>query len=317
MCMHGIGKNIKHYGADHVVWGTDCLWWGSPQWAIDAFKRFQISDELCEKFGYKKITKEDKAKIFGLNAAKLYNVDVKAKRNAIPGDALEKAKMAYLDAGGARQNAAYGWVRAERLSEDCRATSVCCSPAPLRAARRRRRAQRGAPARAFPSRSSQRHRSRGRDPVLHEQVQGAQGIVRRSRRRGLDRRLVAAVHEGRRAAAERAAVRHLAHRLGRGGHAVDVSAAARQGHALRHADHRHQRHGRRQPRVLLRVRRRARSRADRAQHGAPSQLRARAHVQRRSAGRGRVVREAARRAQLPADARSAFTRACRSRRQRS
>ena len=70
MCQHLIGKNIKHYGADHVIWGTDCLWWGSPQWVIDAFKRFQISDELCEKFGYKKLTKEDKAKIFGLNAAK-------------------------------------------------------------------------------------------------------------------------------------------------------------------------------------------------------------------------------------------------------
>ena len=112
MCMHGIGKNIKHYGADHVVWGTDCLWWGSPQWAIEAFKRFQISDEFVEKFGYAKISKEDKAKILGLNAAKLYNVDVNAKRNAIPGDRLEKAKLAYLDAGGARQNAAYGWVRA-------------------------------------------------------------------------------------------------------------------------------------------------------------------------------------------------------------
>jgi hypothetical protein len=47
-----------------------------------------------------------------LNAAKLYNVDVNAKRNGIPGDRLEKAKLAYLDAGGARQNAAYGWVRA-------------------------------------------------------------------------------------------------------------------------------------------------------------------------------------------------------------
>ena len=66
MCQHLMGKNIKHYGADHVIWGTDCLWWGSPQWVIDAFKRFQISDELCEKFGYKKLTKEDKAKIFGL-----------------------------------------------------------------------------------------------------------------------------------------------------------------------------------------------------------------------------------------------------------
>jgi uncharacterized protein len=112
LCMHGMGKNIKHYGADHVVWGTDCLWWGSPQWAIEAFKRFDISDEFVEKFGYAKISKADKAKILGLNAARLYNVDVKAKRNAIPGDGLEKAKLAYLEAGGARQNAAYGWVRA-------------------------------------------------------------------------------------------------------------------------------------------------------------------------------------------------------------
>jgi uncharacterized protein len=113
MCMHGMGKNIKHYGADHVIWGTDCLWWGSPQWAIDAFKRFQISDEMCEKFGYKKITKEDKAKIFGLNAARLYNVDVKAKRKAFPADALDRLKTAYLEQGGQRENAAYGWVRAE------------------------------------------------------------------------------------------------------------------------------------------------------------------------------------------------------------
>ena len=113
MAMHGIGKNIKHYGADHVIWGTDCLWWGSPQWAIDAFKRFDISDEMCEKFGYKKITKEDKKKILGLNAAKLYKVDVKAKRNAFPADTLNQLKTAYLERGGQRHNAAYGWVRAD------------------------------------------------------------------------------------------------------------------------------------------------------------------------------------------------------------
>ena len=112
LCMHGMGKNIKHYGADHVVWGTDCLWWGSPQWAIEAFKRFNISDEFCEKFGYSKLTREDKAKILGLNAARLYNVDVNAQRKGIPGDGLEKAKLAYLAHGGQRENAAYGWVRA-------------------------------------------------------------------------------------------------------------------------------------------------------------------------------------------------------------
>jgi predicted TIM-barrel fold metal-dependent hydrolase len=112
LCMHGMGKNIKTYGSDHVIWGTDCLWWGSPQWGIDAFKRFQITDEFCEKFGYKKITKEDKARIFGLNAAKLYKVDVKAKRNALAPDALDRLKAEYLDRGGERSNAAYGWVRA-------------------------------------------------------------------------------------------------------------------------------------------------------------------------------------------------------------
>jgi predicted TIM-barrel fold metal-dependent hydrolase len=113
MCMHLMGKNIKYYGVDHVIWGTDCLWWGSPQWVIDAFKRFQISDELCDKFGYKKLTKEDKAKIFGLNAAKLYGVDVEAKRNALPKDAISKFKTAYMDQGGQRENAAHGWVRAD------------------------------------------------------------------------------------------------------------------------------------------------------------------------------------------------------------
>ncbi len=113
MAMHGMGKNIKLYGADHVIWGTDCLWWGSPQWVIDAFKRFQISDEMCSKFGYAKITKEDKQKIFGLNAAKIYGIDLKKKRNPLPPDALDRLKTAYVDRGTQRENGAYGWVRAD------------------------------------------------------------------------------------------------------------------------------------------------------------------------------------------------------------
>ncbi len=112
MCQHLIGKNVKYYGADHVIWGTDCLWWGSPQWVIEAFKRFQISDELCNKFGYKKLTKQDKQQIFGLNAARIYGVDVNAQRKGLPADTLTKLKDKYLSLGGHRDNAAYGWVRA-------------------------------------------------------------------------------------------------------------------------------------------------------------------------------------------------------------
>jgi predicted TIM-barrel fold metal-dependent hydrolase len=114
MCQHLIGKNVSIYGADHVIWGTDCLWWGSPQWAIDLFKRFQFTDEMAEKFGYKKLTKEDKAKIFGLNAARLYKVNAKAQRKALPADALEKfKKKAFADGTAEYSNCVSGWVRAD------------------------------------------------------------------------------------------------------------------------------------------------------------------------------------------------------------
>jgi predicted TIM-barrel fold metal-dependent hydrolase len=111
VCQHLIGKNVKNYGADHVIWGTDCLWWGSPQWVIDAFKRFQITDEMCDKFGYSKLTKEDKAKIFGQNAAKIYGIDIEAQRKNLPKDGLSKLQAMYNANGGLRENAAYGWVR--------------------------------------------------------------------------------------------------------------------------------------------------------------------------------------------------------------
>ena len=113
MAQHLMGKNIQHFGADHVLWGTDCIWWGSPQWAIDAFKRFQISDELCEKFGYRKLSKDDKARIFGLNAARLYAVDPSKARKGLEEDSLSKIKLAYRHQRLQPDNAAHGWVRAE------------------------------------------------------------------------------------------------------------------------------------------------------------------------------------------------------------
>jgi len=115
MCQHLIGKNIMLYGSEHVIWGTDCLWWGSPQWAIDLMKRFQISDELCEKFGYKKLTKQDKTNIFGLNAVKLYKINPKSKLNPLPDDAVSRfKKREYADEkiGAYPAHNAQGWVRA-------------------------------------------------------------------------------------------------------------------------------------------------------------------------------------------------------------
>ena len=71
---HGLGKLLKHCGEDNVLWGTDSIWYGSPQDQIQAFRTFQISPELREKHGYPEITPALRAKVFGLNALKVYSI---------------------------------------------------------------------------------------------------------------------------------------------------------------------------------------------------------------------------------------------------
>lgn len=110
MCSHLMGQLIGAFGADHVIYGTDCIWWGSPQWQIEALRRFQITDEMQEKWGYRPITAEDRELIFGLNAAKLYDIDVNAARTALPNDALSRMKEDYQQEGAMPSNTQYGWI---------------------------------------------------------------------------------------------------------------------------------------------------------------------------------------------------------------
>jgi len=81
-----------------------------PQWQIEAFRRFEIPDALVEKHKYATLTRAVKEQIFGLNAARVFGVDVNAKRNEIPNDYLTRMKMAYLDDGAAPSHRFYGWV---------------------------------------------------------------------------------------------------------------------------------------------------------------------------------------------------------------
>ena len=69
-----LGKLLKYVGEDNVVWGTDCLFYGSPQPQIQALRAFRISSEFQERFGYPELTTERKAKILGRNAARLYGI---------------------------------------------------------------------------------------------------------------------------------------------------------------------------------------------------------------------------------------------------
>lgn len=69
---HSLGKLFRHVGEDNVLWGTDSIWYGSPQDQIQAFRSFQIDEALCEAHGYPRLDAGLRAKVFGLNALKPY-----------------------------------------------------------------------------------------------------------------------------------------------------------------------------------------------------------------------------------------------------
>jgi predicted TIM-barrel fold metal-dependent hydrolase len=93
---HVLGKLLVALGPDRILWGTDCVYNGVPQSQIAAFRMFQIPVAMQDQFGYPEITPEIRAKIFGLNAARIYGVDVAATRTAISADDVSGLRFALL-----------------------------------------------------------------------------------------------------------------------------------------------------------------------------------------------------------------------------
>jgi uncharacterized protein len=133
---HVMGQLLKFMGPDRIVFGSDSVWYGSPQWQIDALWRFQIPEDLRKKYGYPELTPDVKRKILGLNSAKLYGIKPGARVKPVPKDSegrmsnqfrtimempaqaadnMEKVKEKYLamgaELGAAPSHTRYGWVR--------------------------------------------------------------------------------------------------------------------------------------------------------------------------------------------------------------
>ena len=88
---HTRKSSLKYLGEDFLVWGSECLWFNSPQPQIEAFRTFQISEEFQDKYGYPAMTPAIRAKVFGLTASKFYGIDPKEKRYQV-----DKSKLATL-----------------------------------------------------------------------------------------------------------------------------------------------------------------------------------------------------------------------------
>jgi amidohydrolase family protein len=150
VCAHILGQLLKFMGEDRIVFGSDSVWYGSPQWQIEALWRFQIPEEMCRLYGYPRLTPQIKRKILGLNSARLYGLKPPANTvspavyKPVPADFeislelkqiledptvpprasarevqfaqyandnLAKIKQSYAEAGGMPSNTRYGWLR--------------------------------------------------------------------------------------------------------------------------------------------------------------------------------------------------------------
>ena len=106
-----VGTLVKGLGADRVVWGTDALWTGSPQWQIEGLRRLEIPEDMQRKFGLKPLGPADgpvKTAIFSGNSVRIY--DYKAPAQWKKMDRFAKLRDEYLEGGPQRTNLRYGYV---------------------------------------------------------------------------------------------------------------------------------------------------------------------------------------------------------------
>jgi predicted TIM-barrel fold metal-dependent hydrolase len=110
-CAHLLGKLITYVGPKRVAWGTDSLWYGSPQKEIVALRRFEFGPAAREMYNLPYGLEGDvedptqpapnKARtirnaILGRNAAEAYRIDPDAQRNKLSCDEVQGLRGTYI-----------------------------------------------------------------------------------------------------------------------------------------------------------------------------------------------------------------------------
>src|SRR5687768_15848689 len=82
---------MKYTGTGNAVRGTAGVGYGSPKPLLDCFRALPIPEQMQQEFGSPAPDDTAEAKIFGLNAARLHDIDVAAKRCQV--DACPTAQL--------------------------------------------------------------------------------------------------------------------------------------------------------------------------------------------------------------------------------
>ena len=116
MCAYLLGRLITGLGADHVVWGTDSIWYGSPQWQIEAMRRIEIPNDMQDKFGFMPLGPADgaiKNGILGLNSARIYSLGMMADGKPVEdyqNDGIAQMQAEYRAAGKDGDKFFHSWL---------------------------------------------------------------------------------------------------------------------------------------------------------------------------------------------------------------
>jgi len=104
---------MRGLGPERIVWGTDAVWTGSPQWQIESLRRLEIPEEMQKQYGFRPLGPAEgpvKTAIFGGNNARLYKYPLSA-RAELENDRFAQIKRKYQANGGERSNLVYGYMR--------------------------------------------------------------------------------------------------------------------------------------------------------------------------------------------------------------
>ncbi len=115
-----MGKLIYYVGARQIVWGTDSLWYGSPQGQIETFRAFEVSDEIKQLYhlpwglhgdvddptldtrdpsnygGRPAPERSIRNGVLGRNAARVYQIDPDLALGVIRCDDVQKIRGDYV-----------------------------------------------------------------------------------------------------------------------------------------------------------------------------------------------------------------------------
>jgi len=106
-----MGMLVKGLGVERILWGSDALWTGAPQWQIEGLRRLEIPDDMQRKYGFAPLGPADgpvKTAIFSGNSSRLYGLQKQAELGGR--DRFAALKTDYVANGPARSNLRYGYV---------------------------------------------------------------------------------------------------------------------------------------------------------------------------------------------------------------